>query len=261
MKFKHLFIITMLAGAALVAYFGLADKISTRRATQPAAENNARQAAMPALEQQSISETTDTYSIKIIYPKFSNVSGAEKINQDIQAIIQSEIREFRSFESGGESPVPKAIQDRMKNELSIGYRQGWLSSKFASIIFEESSDFARAAHPNSFSITANYDLKTGARLGLADIFKPGAAYLDILSNYTRATLKENNKIGSDQKWIDDGTAPVAENFASYYLAPENLVIIFAPYQIAAGTAGPQEVKIPLAKIKNKLTPRILELLR
>jgi uncharacterized protein YecT (DUF1311 family) len=54
---------------------------------------------------------------------------------------------------------------------------------------------------------------------------------------------------SDKDWIARGAGPDWDNFGDFTLLPGTLDIQYAPYNVAAYAAGPQETKIPLATLK------------
>jgi uncharacterized protein YecT (DUF1311 family) len=59
---------------------------------------------------------------------------------------------------------------------------------------------------------------------------------------------------SDPTWILTGAGPFADNFETFQFLPNEIVLEFDPYQVAAYAAGPQEVHISLAKLQDVLPP-------
>ena len=55
--------------------------------------------------------------------------------------------------------------------------------------------------------------------------------------------------------FSDGAKPTPENYAVWNISAEGLVITFNEYQVAAYAAGPQEVVIPFAALKDILDPQ------
>lgn len=139
-----------------------------------------------------------------------------------------------------------------KETLQITYRVA-ASPHTVSYIFTIYQD-TLGAHGNTFFRAGTFNMKTGAPLALANIFLPGAAYLDTLSSISRAKLPGIIGQGADMTFIKNGTEPKAENFQSFYLDAKNFVILFAPYEVAPYSSGPQTLRIPLSQLSSILKP-------
>lgn len=106
---------------------------------------------------------------------------------------------------------------------------------------------AGAAHPSTILQSYVFDLATGKRLALADLFVPGSDYLQVLSNASRAQLKA--RPGADPDWVERGTTPKVENFTVWNLNEQReLVITFPSYQVGPGSDGTPVVIIPLSTL-------------
>jgi hypothetical protein len=106
-----------------------------------------------------------------------------------------------------------------------------------------------AAHPIAALSTDTFDLLTGHRLTLADIFRPGSGYLSVLSTESRARLRALLDDASLDSWIDMGTTPSAANFASWQLVPTGLRITFGEYQVGPYAIGMRAIVIPWASLR------------
>ncbi|NJR12921.1 DUF3298 domain-containing protein [bacterium] len=87
-------------------------------------------------------------------------------------------------------------------------------------------------------------------LSLADLFQDGADPYALLAPLARADLTERLPDLAD--FVNPGTEPTAENFATWILASDVLILYFPPYQVAPYAAGPQTVTIPLADLAGSL---------
>ena len=110
------------------------------------------------------------------------------------------------------------------------------------------------AHGNTFFHTFTFDTSTGISLALADVFLPGADYLDALSSLARAKLPAIIGPGADTDFITNGTVPDEKNFANFFFDGQDFVILFPPYQVGPYTAGPQTLRIPLSELSTILKP-------
>jgi hypothetical protein len=108
------------------------------------------------------------------------------------------------------------------------------------------------AHPNTAYYSLNYDLTEGRSLALADLFKPGSAYLEKLSTYCLKTLRSREDVRLFGEKA--GTAPEAQNYTVWNVTPDGLLITFNEYQVAVYAAGPQLVLVPYARLKDFIDP-------
>jgi hypothetical protein len=111
---------------------------------------------------------------------------------------------------------------------------------------------AGAAHPGSYSITMNYDLGQGRELALGDLFLPDSNYLEAISNYCITKLSKQPFFDSA---FSTGADPTPENYRSWNITPEGLLITFDEYQVAPYAAGPQQVLVPWVEIQGLVDPR------
>ena len=114
------------------------------------------------------------------------------------------------------------------------------------------------AHPNGFFLTFVFD-KEGKQVALADLFMPGARYLDRLSAEAQKQVLAELAKRADAPATPDtadtvriGTSPSPEALQFFYLDGDTLVLAFPPYQVAAYAMGSFEARIPLADLKDIL---------
>ena len=103
-----------------------------------------------------------------------------------------------------------------------------------------------AAHPGSYSVTVNYDLGQGRELALGDLFLPNSNYLELISKYCTAQLSQQMYADSS---LLEGATPTLENYRSWNVAPDGLLITFDVYQVAPYAAGPQKVLVPYGELQ------------
>lgn len=101
--------------------------------------------------------------------------------------------------------------------------------------------YTGGAHGNLEITCLNYDLRTGRRLDLADLFKDPEKALQLMSAWSQKELARSLGEDTDEDMIRDGVAPDLRNFANLTLTPQGLRIEFQPYQVAPWAAGPQRV--------------------
>jgi hypothetical protein len=101
-----------------------------------------------------------------------------------------------------------------------------------------------AAHPFATLSTYTFNLATGARYRLADLFRPGTRWVQLLSAGSRTMLQAKFHDPSLNEFINPGTTPSASNFAGWELLPSGLEITFGEYQVAPYAFGMPSIVIP-----------------
>ena len=199
------------------------------------------------------------YEIAAQYPQLTggNNPNLEKFNQSARAAVTRKVAGFKKdmAPEAGENTEETRPEDSMGSDLTISYTVVLAQDDLVSVDFEVNSYFQGAAHPNSYSETFNYDLKNGKQLKLADLFKPGAKYLQAIANYCIADLKKQaTEKGLMAEEIEKGAAAKADNYQSWTITRRGLGIYFDPYQVGPYAAGPQFVLVPYSDLKDLISP-------
>ena len=205
------------------------------------------------------------YQIDAEYPQATGAADNrfEKFNQEAKNLVIRRISEFKKQsadvpkdETTGQ-PLPEDKSSVPGSTLEIGYDVALAKDDLISIRFDLGSYSSGAAHPNSSSAVLNYDVKAGKVLKLADLFNPGARYLQTISTYCIKDLKKQSKSkGSllDDATIQSGASPAGKNYQSWTITKKGLEITFDPYQVGPYAAGPQTVIIPYSALKDLIKP-------
>ncbi len=195
------------------------------------------------------------YEIAAEYPQLTGSSNPnfEKFNQVARNLVTKNVGDFKK-----ELSPPEDLElpsESNGSDINIGYTVALAQDDLISIEFQVSSYSQGAAHSNSSSEVLNFDLKNGKALKLSDLFKPGAKYLQGISAYCIKDLKKQSKAKGaegmlDDSWIERGASPTAKNYQSWAITKKGLGINFDPYQVGPYAAGPQNVLVPYAAIKD-----------
>jgi hypothetical protein len=199
------------------------------------------------------------YQIDVQYPQLTggNNPNLEKFNQAARAAVTRKVAGFKKdmTPDEGENTEETRPEDSMGSDLSISYSVALAQDDLVSIDFEVSNYFQGAAHPNHYSDTLNYDLKNGKVLKLAELFKPGAKYLQAIANYCIADLKKQaGDKGLMAEEIEKGAAAKMDNYLSWTITKRGLGFGFDPYQVGPYAAGPQFVLVPYSDLKDLINP-------
>jgi hypothetical protein len=198
------------------------------------------------------------YEIAVQYPEITGPGNTnfEKFDQVVRASITKKVASFKK-EMAPEEGEDTRPENSMGSDLTIGYNFNLAQDDLISLTFSVSSYYQGAAHPNSYSETINYDLKNGKVLKLADLFKPGAKYLQAISAYCIDDLKKQSKDKDgmlDDESIKSGASPTPKNYERWTINKKGLGIDFDPYQVGPYVAGPQYVTVPYSALKDLINP-------
>ena len=187
------------------------------------------------------------YAVETSLPSLSNdQAGAAAFNSFIQTISNTRATAFKKEMETWE--IPAGFPN--DSALGVSYSTTLLAPGVVSILIENFSYYAAAAHPNMDTMAVNFDLVRGVPLTLDSQFKPTANGLKLVADYCTKQLKTKLGKSLDEK----GAAPTTENYARWNLTPRGLLITFDAYQVAAYAAGPQEVLVPRSVLKDALLP-------
>ncbi len=153
-----------------------------------------------------------------------------RINRTITRLVYSMIDEQRQGWAEGIEP---AITGTYKVELN--------QSGSLSIVFENYGFPEHAAHGLTLQHSLTFDVATGYVYHLADLFRPGADYVDRLSEIVEQQIEERD-IPLLKPF--EGISPDQE----FYLTPTSLVLYYPAYEITPGAAGIPTFPIPYSEI-------------
>jgi len=189
------------------------------------------------------------YSIEVEYPQVVGKvnAGQDAFNKLVESIVTKRIAEFKN---GVGDPQD---HDSQGSSFDVGYETQFASPNLISITLSIGEYDTGAAHPNSFSLTINYNVAEKREIKLSELFKPGSKYLTAISSYCLAQLKK--KLGDDETdMLKTGTEPKAENYKNWNITDSGVLIQFDPYAVAPYVAGPQSVLVPYSKLAAILDP-------
>jgi len=180
-----------------------------------------------------------TIIARIPYLQGSDEARVLLFNQLVDDLIHHDIDNFRSSILM-DAPNPPF---GMGSTYDLQYALLSPAGDIFSLKFNINMYFDGAAHPNSYSLTFNYDLAAGQQLNLHQLFLPGSDYLGPIATYCKTQLASR-----DIAYFEGGAEPVLENYRNWNITSDGLLISFDPYQVAAYAAGPQTVLIPYAEL-------------
>ncbi len=189
-----------------------------------------------------IIEENDNYIIKAYYP----VTQYQNLNDEILAVVNKYIDEFKSEISDFEK------SENLKYSLQINFNS-YEYLDYISYVFNIFVD-TKGAHPNTYITSVNYNTLTKKIMHITDFVDMNKDLLSILSTYSYNTLKDNEKIISNnaKDMLKEGTEPKAENFDIFALDKTGFIVFFEKYSVAPYVAGEFSVTIPYEQLNLKL---------
>lgn len=187
------------------------------------------------------------YTIKARYPQAIGVGDERlaRLNQEIRDLITREVNDFKK-----DFRKPQGRFGPTGSDFEAAYAIELAASDLVSIRFGISSFYEGAAHPQHNTLVFNYDLKSGKRLKLSDLFKANSNYLPLISDYAVKALRKELSPDPDLDWIQSGAGPKEENYNNWNITPKGLQVTFDPYQVASYAQGEHVVVIPFSVLKD-----------
>lgn len=198
------------------------------------------------------------YSVNAEYPQIDGDSRFDGFNKEARALINKDVAAFKSAETSTDAGESSGLPAETQNStLDAGYDFHYANDNLISVAFTEGTYSRGAAHGNSLTQVLNYDVKSGKKLALADLFKDKSKYLSVIASYCQKELKERAKKPDAmvlEELIDPGAGPRADNYRAWNITKKGLWITFDPYQVAAYAAGPQYILVPYSALKDIIKP-------
>ena len=189
------------------------------------------------------------------YPQVTGAQNAAGFNLAAKTLVNGAFSDFRKTVAQFTAADIRSTPADMGNYLDLGYSIDYADDDLVSMQVL-TDEFTGGAHPNQGFYTLTYDLKAGKTVRLADLFRPGAAYLRTIADYCAKDLQarkdpdsgENRGLATDI--FADGVKPTADNFQNWAVTQKGLLILFPPYQVASYADGPQSVIVPYSALKS-----------
>jgi len=199
------------------------------------------------------------YTIDAEYPQIEGGDGRfDKFNREVRSLITKDTGAWKAGEASRDADMPvDSAADAGTSDLGIGYDIRYATDDLISVEFGEGGYSRGAAHPTSWSVVFNYDLKNGKKLALGDLFKPKSNYLSAISTYCVKSLKEQSKkkdLGLEDEAIQSGAGPKPDNYKSSAITKKGLWVTFDAYQVGPYVVGPQYVLVPYSVLKDLINP-------
>lgn len=187
---------------------------------------------------------TDFYTISVTQPK-----DAEKDFPELFVVTKKTINEFeKQYGNFSEEDIEKLNLGEKTYDLQIDTTVATSSNTVSYIV--SMYQYTGGAHGITAVKAFTYD-KDNHFVGEKELFGEND-WRPVVSRLAYEFLKEKLKDATTDQALKEGTAPVGENLAVWYMRGDDVVFVFGQYQIGPYVLGIQEVSIPKEKLAEVL---------
>lgn len=208
-------------------------------------------------QREEADERHPTYALDLVRPSVSDVSDAvaARIEGQLAALVDERVRRFVADDAEFDH---EAAAELPTGELDLDVTSGTPNPHLLSVLFAELAMHQGAAHPWTTLHARTFDLTTGERVTLPELFtEDDGTVLQVVSDAVIPVLVarlDPEGEGWATEMVHEGAGPDAEMLSRFVVAREGLVVHFDQYQVGPGVAGPQEVMVAWEDLVAELTP-------
>lgn len=139
----------------------------------------------------------------------------------------------------------------LPSEYLAGYEVTLLDARFLSVAGSGSAYLSGAAHPVTLTSSATFDLASGDRIVIDDLFTPGSAWRDVLLSASADALQVEFGDTVEVESLDLGPST---DLSFFVLTPTGLRLTFAEGTIGPHALGAPSVTIPYDTLASVAAP-------
>ncbi|SCH53320.1 DUF3298 and DUF4163 domain-containing protein [Romboutsia sp. 1001713B170207_170306_H8] len=220
---------------------------------------------MFTIEVKSINEESEFFKANIKYPFLkikenyndkNTIKVINKINEDIEKYVLNFKEEIEK--------QSKKYENEYTNDLSKDKNQQYVKYQYEAyseydVTYNKNNiisiplttyNFTGGAHGITYLKSFNYNLLTGDKILLSDMFKKDVDYKKVINDYINSEINKNKELYFTGK---EGFNGISDN-QDFYIEDDGIVIYFQVYDIA-----PYYVGIPKFKIDNNQFKKYLNI--
>jgi hypothetical protein len=111
-------------------------------------------------------------------------------------------------------------------------------------------DDSSARGPETSVETLNFDLSTGQRMTLDDVFIDATSAISILSGLAPGMLKAELGTAYVESLVDEGTSPLHNNYNNWAITRTGLRITFNQFQVASSGPALPSIVVPWSALRS-----------
>ncbi len=198
--------------------------------------------AAPKLLEGSLEYRSQLMNIDITYPVL--ISGAnqaviDKINSTLKRDIDNFYQHFLTYQK-------QPLRESLKYDGHISYEITLNEANLLSVNITY-YEFTGGAHGIYELVNYTFDIKTGQKITLKDLFCPDFNYKEFIESMIIKEIEANKS-----EYFEDAIQTLAQSNFSFYLEPEKLVIYYGLYEITPYCNGIPKFSLPLSLCQDKL---------
>lgn len=198
----------------------------------------------------NIKQDTTSINEDISFPKINStkyMEGAEKVNTIIEKDIITWRDDLTQLSKEYEKEFKDSNGELIPFELVTKYDVTYNDNNLLSIPMDY-YQFTGGAHGLTTKIGYNFQLDSGTKLKLKELFNDNFDFKTIINKKVKEEIAKN-----PQEYFSDGDDfKGIKDEQDFYLAKDGLVVYFQLYEIAPYSSGIKEFKIPYADIEKGL---------
>ena len=143
-----------------------------------------------------------------------------------------------------------------QTEENTTYRIGYAGDDLVSVRFDTYEFTLGAVNPSTSVRAVTVNMRTGAPLSAADVFRPDSKWADFLTQRALAEITRQLK-EEDETALAPSPDAVRAAIASpsnWLVSDQALVLLFPPLSLGNSVIGPHEVSVPWSELRPYLNP-------
>lgn len=200
------------------------------------------------IKEKSINEENNTILIQCLYPYLETekkIESVDKINKEIEQHLNMWISDLKDLAEKTKSQYKESKTEYRTFELNTVYKVTLNKENIISL-YMDYYQYTGGAHGLTTRISYNFDLKTGNKIKLNNIFKEGYDYKAVIDKEINRQIDEHPEYYFSDKNAFKGIKTNQE----FYLTDKGIVIYFQQYEIAPYSSGIREFRIPFSLFKD-----------
>ena len=193
------------------------------------------------------SDPGGAWSVYLSYPAFvtNETPWAIQIDTDIRADLNSRAGQWES------GPASHRWAKGRTNTFTGSFNTEMVSPAIASWTYFVVDD-SSARGPETTVETLNFDLSTGQRLTLDDVFIDATSAVSVISGLAPGLLRPQLGVAYVESVVDEGTSPLLSNYNNWAVTRTGLRITFNQHQVVSNGLALPSIVVPWSALRSIL---------
>jgi hypothetical protein len=191
------------------------------------------------------SDPGGAWSVYFSYPAFvtNETPWAIQIDTDIRADLNARAGQWES------GPASQRWLKGRTNTFTGSFNTEMVSPAIASWTYFVVDD-SSARGPETTVETLNFDLSTGQRLTLDDVFIDATSAVSVISGLAPGLLRPQLGAAYVESVVDEGTSPLLSNYNNWAVTRTGLRITFNQHQVVSNGSALPSIVVPWSALRS-----------